>query len=293
MNCDAFPCWINGNILEPNQAVISVYDHGLLYGDGCFEGLRFHHKKPFRLKQHLARLRRSLRSLDIAIPYSDRILEEAVLACINESRLGEGYIRILVTRGNGDLGLNPRNCGNPNVFIIPALLSLINEGARKKGIRLITSSIRRAVGTGLDTRVKSLNYLHSILARIEANSAGVDEAILLNQFGHVAECSAANIFVFSNNVLLTPPLLDGALEGITRRAILELAADHSIVCREASLNSYDLYNADECFICGSGAQLVPVKSIDGRKMKNCPGPFFKWTVDAYQKLVYKECRGEE
>lgn len=132
MNCDAFPCWINGNILEPNQAVISVYDHGLLYGDGCFEGLRFHHKKPFRLKQHLARLRRSLRSLDIAIPYSDRILEEAVLACINESRLGEGYIRILVTRGNGDLGLNPRNCGNPNVFIIPALLSLINEGARKK-----------------------------------------------------------------------------------------------------------------------------------------------------------------
>jgi len=292
MNNDTFPCWINGNILEPSQALISIYDHGLLYGDGCFEGLRFHHKKPFRLEQHLARLHRSLRSLDITIPYTDRALEDAVIACINESRLTDGYIRILVTRGDGDMGLNPRNCGNPNVFIIPALLSLVSEDAREKGIRLITSSIRRAVGTGLDTRVKSLNYLHSILARIEANSADVDEAILLNQFGHVAECSAANIFLFSNNALLTPSLRDGALEGITRRAILELAADHSIVCRETSLNSYDLYNADECFICGSGAQLVPVKSIDGRKMKNCPGPFYKWAVDSYQKLVYKECRGE-
>ena len=289
LNYSKFTCWKNGKLVNPDQAAVSVYDHGLLYGDGCFEGIRFYRKQPFRISQHLQRLRRSLCSLNISIPYTDKTLSEAVQACVETSGLRDGYIRLLITRGEGDMGLDPRNCGDPNVIIISASLSLVGEEDRKNGVNLITSSIRRTVGTGLDTRVKSLNYLHSILARIEANAAGVDEAILLNQFGNVAECTAENIFAVTGNSLLTPPTRDGALEGVTRGAILELAAEESIICREESLSSYDLYNATECFICGSGAGLIPVRFIDGREIAECPGPMYKWMVKAYRKLIDKEC----
>lgn len=282
-------CWKNGVLVSPDQAVVSIYDHGLLYGDGCFEGLRFYQGKPFRLRRHLARLRRSLRALAINIAYTDERLAEGVNACIANSGMREGYLRILVTRGEGDMGLNPRNCSQPNVFIIPASLSLVSDEIRRHGVCLITSSIKRAVGTGLDSRVKSLNYLHSILARAEANAAGADEAILLNQFGYVAECSAENIFIVNGSTLLTPPIEDGALAGITREAILELAPEQGLVCREKSLTSYDLYNADECFICGSGARLIPVRMIDGRLIEQCPGAAFRSLSAAYQRLIYDEC----
>lgn len=286
-----YPCWKNGALVGSDQAVVSVYDHGLLYGDGCFEGLRFYHRRPFRLARHLARLRRSLCALAIRIPYSDDELNEAVMACIASSGLDEGYLRILVTRGDGDMGLDPQNCSEPNVFVIPASLALVSEATRRQGVSLVTSSVRRTVGTGLDSRVKSLNYLHSILARVEATAAGADEGILLNQFGYVAECSAENIFIVRGNALLTPPVKDGALEGITREAIIELAPQVGLQAEEQSLTSYDLYNAEACFICGSGARLIPVRRIDGRNISYCPGPVYQRLSQAYQELINNECGG--
>jgi branched-chain amino acid aminotransferase len=284
-----FSCWKNGELVSADRASVSVHDHGLLYGDGCFEGLRFYHGRPFMPDRHLARLRRSLQALAITIPYTDDTLTEAVMTCIRGSGMHDGYLRILVTRGEGDMGLDPRNCTRPNVFIIPAALSLVSDTARRQGICLITSSIRRATGTGLDARVKSLNYLHSVLARMQADAAGADEAILLNQSGYVAECSAENIFIVKEDKLLTPPVQDGALEGITREIILELAPRTGLEAQEQSLTSYDLYTADECFICGSGARLIPVRMIDGRPLTRCPGPVYQQILLAWQALIEEEC----
>jgi branched-chain amino acid aminotransferase len=288
----AMACWMNGALVAPEQASVSVFDHGLLYGDGCFEGLRYHHRRPFRLHRHLQRLRRSLRALDIAIPFDDGELAEGVAACIDRVGLDAGYLRIVVTRGPGDLGLNPRHCLSPTVFIVSAPLALVSDERRAQGVALITSSIRRALDTGLDAPIKTLNYLHSILARAEANAAGADEALLLNSAGRVAECSAENIFIGSQGMLLTPPVIDGALAGITREALLELAAECGIPCREQSLTQYDLYTADECFICGSGAGLIPVQLIDGRVPATVPGPFYRQLSTAYRALVDRECRQE-
>lgn len=284
-----FPCWKNGDIVAPEQAQVSIYDHGLLYGDGCFEGLRFYHRQPFRLERHLTRLSASLTALAITMPYSNEQLMTAVNQTIEQSGLDDGYLRILVTRGEGDMGLNPRHCLWTNVFIIPAMLTMVSEQQRQAGVNLVTSSIKRAVGTGLDARVKSLNYLHSILARMEANAAGADEAILLNQSGYVAECSAENIFIVKGDSLLTPPINDGALAGITREVLLSLAPSHGLNCREQSLTSYDLYNADESFICGSGARVIPVRMIDGRQLGQCPGTVYKKLSLAYQALIDSEC----
>jgi branched-chain amino acid aminotransferase len=285
-------CWKNGAVVGAEHAVVSIYDHGLLYGDGCFEGLRFYGGQPFRLGRHLSRLRRSLSALDIQISYSDDELQAGIAECIEQSNMPNGYLRLLVTRGEGDMGLNPQHCVSPNVFIIPASLSLVSDDTRQRGVSLITSSVKRAVGTGLDSRVKSLNYLHSILARAEANAAGVDEAILLNQFGFVAECSAENIFIVSGGNLLTPPIKDGALEGVSREIILSLAADKQLPHREQSLTTYDLYNADECFICGSGAGLIPVRQIDGRIISQCPGAYYQSMSAGYQALIKAECFAE-
>lgn len=289
---EGMSCWLNGALVAPEQATVSVFDHGLLYGDGCFEGLRYHHGKPFRLDRHLQRLRRSLRALDISIRYSDDELADGVAACIERVGADAGYLRIVVTRGCGDLGLNPRNCGSPTVFIISAPLKLVSDERRTQGVVLMTSSIRRALDTGVDPRIKTLNYLHSILARAEANAAGADEALLLNNAGHVAECSAENIFIATRSTLLTPPTIDGALAGITRDTLLELAADCDIRCREQSLTQYDLYTADECFICGSGAGLIPVRLIDGRPMAVVPGPFYHRLSSAYRTLIDRECLQE-
>ncbi len=281
--------WKNGAWVNREEATVSVFDHGLLYGDGCFEGLRFYNGVPFCLDQHIARLERSLRALSIELPFPLSTLHGAVLETIQRSGLNSGYIRLLVTRGEGDLGLNPKNCDQPSVFILPAELSLVSEQERRRGVSLMTSSVRRAVGTGLDTRVKSLNYLHSIMARMEANAAGADEAVLLNQLGFVAECTAENLFIVRGNTLYTPPVQDGALGGITREAILRLAVELSLECREQSLTTYDLYNADECFICGSGARLIPVRSVDGRAYPIVAGTVYETVSKGYEALIEAEC----
>ena len=259
-----FTCWANGSLVPKEQATVSILDHGLLYGDGAFEGLRFYNGKPFSLDKHLTRLKKSLHTLCIALPFSVEELEQGVRDCIEVSPLNDGYLRIIVTRGVGSLGLNPQHCQQANVFIIAAALELVPEEIQNKGLSVITASTRRPAGVGLDARVKSLNYLNSILAKMEANHAGVDEALLLNQQGYVAECSAENLFIVDNGVLKTPPVTDGALAGITRELVLCVAKDLDFPTVETSLLPYDIYQAEECFLTGSGARLLKVNDLDGR-----------------------------
>lgn len=271
--------------MPAEDAKISVFDHGVLYGDGVFEGARFYNKKVFKLSKHFARLRRSLHALDIQLPYSEDEFREGIDQCIQACGIDDGYIRILVTRGVGNLGLNPANCGRASCAVIAAPLTMTSEEANQRGLKLITASTKRMTGSGLDSRVKSLNYLHSIMAKTEANFAKADDAVLLNQSGRVAECSAANIFIYSDGKLRTTPATEGALEGITRQTIIELAAELAIPVVIEALTPWDIYNAEECFVSGSGIRLVAVAELDGRKIETINGPIFSKLNEAFQALV--------
>lgn len=281
-------CWLNGRVVPLSEARVSVFDHGLLYGDGVFEGVRFYHARPFRLERHLARLEASAAAIRLQIPYDTQALALAVQQTITAFDKPEGYLRLVVTRGEGRLGLDPSSCGRPNVFIIADELTLVPIAVRRQGARLIIAATRRIAVDALDPRIKSLNYLNHILARQEASAAGADEAILLNAAGCVTEGSADNIFIVRNGILLTPPTIDGALEGVTREAILQLAADLHLPARETSLAPYELYSADECFLTGTGAELIPVASIDGRPLRACPGPVYVALEKAFRALIERE-----
>jgi len=282
--------WLNGQLLPTNQACIPVNDHGLLYGDGVFEGIRFYRRRAFRLQRHLQRLALSARVIALEIPYSTEELEAVIERLIEAFADDYGYIRLMVTRGAGPLGLNPKSCSQPNVIAIADQLTMIELG-QQVGARLIVSSVRRLPADGLDPRIKSLNYLNHILAKIEANHAGADEAILLNAQGRVAEGTADNVFIVRDGCLLTPPCSEGALEGITRELVLQLARDNGIETREQPLGVYDLYAADECFLTGTGAELIPVASIDCRSMPGCPGPVFRQLQQAFRRTIDQECGG--
>ena len=288
---DQARCWIDGSILPAAEAKVSVFDHGFLYGDGVFEGVRFYNGKAFRLPLHLKRLQRSAQALQLAIPLSADELAQSVEELIAASPLTDGYLRIIVTRGVGVLGINPTTCKQPSVIIIADQLQMVSDAQRAQGVRAIIASTRRLTPDRLDSRIKSLNYLNAILARMEANYAGVEEAILLNDRGCVAEGTADNLFIVSDGVLLTPPATEGALAGITRQTVLELAAANGIPAREAILTSYDLYNADECFLTGTGAKLIPVREIDGRKMAECPGTYYQQLTQAFSALIQQETGG--
>lgn len=283
-------CWLNGQMMPAEQAFIPVNDHGLLYGDGVFEGIRFYQRRAFRLQQHLQRLALSARAIALELPlYSDQlttVIEQLIAAFADD----DGYIRLMVTRGAGPLGLNPKSCAQPNVIAIADQLTMIDIG-QQAGARLIVSSVRRLPADGLDPRIKSLNYLNHILAKIEANHAGVDEAILLNAQGRVAEGTADNVFIVRHGRLLTPPCSEGALEGITRELVLQLALDNGIEIREQPLGVHDLYAADECFLTGTGAELIPVASIDCRSMPDYPGPVFQQLQEAFRRTIEQECGG--
>jgi branched-chain amino acid aminotransferase len=281
-------CWIDGNILPTSEAKVSVFDHGFLYGDGVFEGLRFYNRKVFRLPLHLKRLRRSAVALQLDIPLSDGELADALAKTIAASPLTEGYLRIIVTRGVGVLGINPATCRQPSVIIIADQLQMVSDAQRAEGVRAVIASTRRLTPDRLDSRIKSLNYLNAIMARMEANYAGVEEAILLNDRGCVAEGTADNLFVVTDGLLLTPPATEGALAGITRHTVLELAETLGIPAQEAVLTPYDLYNADECFLTGTGAKLIPVREIDGRKIAACPGPVYRRLAGAFAELIREE-----
>jgi branched-chain amino acid aminotransferase len=281
-------CWQDGTVLPALAARISVLDHGLLYGDGVFEGIRFYQRRPFRLDAHLQRLQRSARALALQLPLSLQALQEAVAQLLAAFAAPDGYLRLVVTRGVGPLGLDPRRCGAAQVFIIADQLALVDAQTRQRGARAIIAATRRLSADGLDARIKSLNYLNPILARIEASNAGADEAILLNAAGRVAEGSADNVFIVRDGALATPPGSEGALEGVTRAAMLELARELGIPAREMPLTPYDLYTADEGFLTGTGAELIPLREIDGRVLPHVPGPVFSRLQQAFAALVARE-----
>lgn len=277
-------CWQDGRILPAEQATVSVLDHGLLYGDGVFEGIRVYHHHAFKLKEHLQRLFDSAKAIGLSLPFETLLLERATSELISAYGQPSAYIRVVLTRGVGSMGIDPRRCNEPGLFIIIGELSIVSDEVRNRGAKVIIASTRRMAADALDARIKSLNYLNNILAKMEANLSGADEAILLNHMGRVAEGSADNIFIVRDNVVLTPPPIEGALAGITRRTVMDCAADLAITLCEQALAPYDLYTADECFLTGTGAELIPVASVDGRTMRQCPGPIYR-QLD----LRFKQC----
>ena len=281
-------CWLNGEIIPRERATVSIFDHGVLYGDGIFEGIRFYHGDVFRLDAHLDRLQDSASALALTIPYSNKEMGEAIASVIDAFHLDDGYIRLVVTRGEGRLGICPYNCDTPTVFIIADELALVDASKKAEGAKLIVASTRRTPASSLEPRIKSLNYLNNIQALMEAKHAGADEAIMLNHDGNIAEGSADNVFVVKNGVIKTPPTTDGALEGITRGVVIDVARSLGMEMLESSITPYDMYTADESFLTGTGMELLPVREIDGRKLKTCPGEFYDKINDAFHALIERE-----
>lgn len=256
--------YIDGQFVEEKDAKISVFDHGLLYGDGIFEGIRAYNGRVFRLKEHIDRLFYSAKAILLDLPLTHAQFVRAVVESCRQNNIRDGYIRLVVTRGVGTLGLNPNRCKNPSVIVIADKIALYPEEMYRDGMVIVTVPTTRNLHNALNPAIKSLNYLNNILAKIEANNAGCEEAILLNADGYVAECTGDNIFIVKEGHLLTPPLSAGALYGITRGVVQEIAKKAGMTLAEPNLTRYDLYNADECFVTGTAAEIVPVVKIDGR-----------------------------
>ena len=278
--------FVDGKFVDEKKAVVSVFDHGLLYGDGVFEGIRAYNGRVFKLSEHVDRLFYSAKAILLKIPMSHRAICEAVRAACKRNKIRDGYIRLVVTRGAGTLGLDPNRCSNPQVIIIADKIQLYPETFYKKGLEIVTVPTTRNHTNAVNPAIKSLNYLNNILAKIEAINAGCVEAIMLNSQGFVAECTGDNVFMLKGGQLLTPPLAAGALYGITRSVAIELAESLGIEAKEPNLTRYDLYNADEVFITGTAAEVVPVVKIDGRQIgSGKPGKFTKKLIKAYQDLT--------
>lgn len=256
--------YLNGKLVSEKKALISVFDHGLLYGDGVFEGIRTYNKKVFKLEEHIDRLYRSARAIALTIPMTKEDIIKAVLLTCKANKCYNGYVRLVVTRGVGTLGLNPYSCSKPQIIIIAAKIQLYPEEFYKNGLKVITSGTIRNHTESINPAIKSLNYLNNIMAKIEAINAGVEEVIMLNHNGYVAEASGDNVFIFKNNLLLTPPISSGALEGITRNCVMELAKKLGYEVRETQLTRYDLYTADEMFLTGTAAEIISVVEMDRR-----------------------------
>jgi branched-chain amino acid aminotransferase len=278
--------YIDGKYYDERHAKISVFDHGLLYGDGIFEGIRIYNGRVFKLKEHIDRLFCSAKSILLNIPMSHAAIMAAVVETCRRNKVRDGYVRLVVTRGAGTLGLNPNRCKNPSVIIIAGKIQLYPPAFYQRGMEIITVPTTRNLHSALNPAIKSLNYLNNIMAKIEANNAGCEEAIMLNNEGFVAECTGDNIFIAQQDRLLTPPLSAGALHGITRRVVMELAAEAGCQVSEANLTRHELFNADECFLTGTGAELVPVVKIDGRVIgTGKPGPLTRQLVERYHALT--------
>jgi len=281
--------YIDGEWYSKDAAKVSVFDHGLLYGDGVFEGIRIYNRRIFRLDGHIDRLYASAQALALVVPLGRTAMRAAVEEAVRRNRREDGYIRLVVTRGAGDLGIDPRTCPRPSVIIIVTDIRVYPRELYAGGVKVITSATRQVSHEAFDPRVKSLNYLKNILAKIDAQRAGAEEAIMLNSAGYIAECTADNIFVIRRGRLLTPSPQDGALEGITRAAVLELAAEAGMEAAEGHLTRYDVYTADECFVTGTGAELMPVTEADGRAIADGrPGPITRRLTEAFHALVRHE-----
>jgi branched-chain amino acid aminotransferase len=278
--------YIDGKFYGERDAKISVFDHGLLYGDGIFEGIRAYNGRVFRLKEHIDRLFFSAKAILLTIPISRSAITEAVLESCRKNRLRDGYIRLVVTRGVGTLGLNPSRCKRPSVIVIADKIQLYPPELYERGMEIVTVPTVRNLHSALNPAIKSLNYLNNILAKIEANGAGCEEAVMLNAEGFVSECTGDNIFIVKEGQLMTPPLSAGALYGITRQVVIELAGQSGVAVTEPNLTRYDLFNAKECFLTGTGAEIVPVVKIDGRVIgTGRPGQLTKKLVTAYHALT--------
>lgn len=278
--------YLDGKYCSERDAKISVFDHGLLYGDGIFEGIRAYNGRVFKLKEHIDRLYCSAKALLLTIPISHAEMMAATVETCRRNQIHDGYIRLVVTRGVGTLGLNPNRCKNPSVIIIADKIQLYPPELYRKGMEIVTVPTVRNLHSALNPAIKSLNYLNNILAKIEANIAGCEEAIMLNAEGYVSECTGDNVFVVKEDQLFTPPLSAGALYGITRRVVMEMAAESGLKVSEPNLTRYDLFNADECFLTGTGAELVPVVKIDGRVIgTGKPGAITRRLVAQYRALT--------
>lgn len=278
--------WLDGELVDEANAKISVFDHGLLYGDGVFEGIRFYERRVFRLEEHITRLFDSAKAILMKMPWTHEEIVEATLETIRANQLDNGYIRLVVTRGTGNLGLNPMLCEKPSMFIIASTIKLYPEENYRKGMALATCATRRPAPAALMPQVKSLNYLNNVMAKVEAIQAGALEGVMLNEQGYVAECTGDNLFLVKGGEVVTPPVSDGALDGITRQVIFELAAELGIECLEKSVTRYDIFTADECFLTGSAAEVIPVASLDGRPVgPGSPGPVTQKLIEAFRALT--------
>jgi branched-chain amino acid aminotransferase len=278
--------YIDGKYYGEKNAKISVFDHGLLYGDGIFEGIRAYNGRVFQLKEHIDRLFYSAKAILLTLPLTHAQFMKATVETCRRNQIRDGYIRLVVTRGVGTLGLNPNRCANPSVIIIADKIQLYPKEYYQKGLTIVTVPTTRNLQNAVNPAIKSLNYLNNILAKIEANNSGCEEAIMLNSEGYVAECTGDNIFIVKDGQLLTPPLSAGALYGITRAVVIKLAREMGLGVSEINLTRYDIFNAEECFVTGSGAELVPVVKVDGRVIgAGKPGPTTQDLVKRYHALT--------
>ena len=278
--------WLNGDLVDREDAKISVFDHAVLYGDGVFEGIRSYGGKVFRLQAHVRRLYDSALGIRLTVPISQEEMAKAITDTLQANSLGDSYIRVVVTRGAGTLGLDPNRCPEPNVFIITDKISLYPDELYENGLDIITAATMRNHPNAVNPRVKSLNYLNNILAKIEAIDAGTLEAVMLNHLGYVAECTGDNLFIVRDGAVFTPPIAAGILEGITRNEIIGIAREQGLEVREENITRQDLYVADECFLTGTAAEVVPVVRIDKRPIgTGRPGPVTKQLAEAFRRLT--------
>ncbi len=283
--------FLNGRLVPEEQATVSVFDHGLLYGDGVFEGIRIYAGNVFRLDDHLARLYESARSILLDVPLDMEQMAEAVLETVRANGLLDGYIRLVVTRGAGDLGLDPRNCPRSTVIVIADRISLFPQEFYDNGLQIVTVATRRPGVDALNPQIKSLNYLNNVMVKLEAIHAGALEALTVNSQGYVCEGSGDNVFIVKRGKVLTPPCYLGALDGITRRAIMDLCAQLDIPLSETPFTRHDVYVADECFLTGTAAELIPVVEVDRRPIgSGKPGAITKRLHAAFHELARTEGR---
>ena len=278
--------YIDGKFYQKKDAKVSVFDHGLLYGDGVFEGIRTYDGLIFKLKEHIDRLYQSAHAIVLDIPMSKDGMVEAIKKTLRKNDMKNAYIRLIVTRGIGDLGLDPRKCAKPTIVIITDKIKLYPQELYGKGLEIVTISTQRNIHQAVNPQIKSLNYLNNILAKVEAIDAGVEEAVMLNSEGYVAECTGDNIFIVKNGSLLTPPIHSGVLRGITRGAVIDIAHLKEIPAHEEILTRYDLFNADEMFLTGTAAEIIPVVKMDRRRIGDGkPGKMTLELINEFHKLT--------